>query len=92
MPCSDCIPGTADLDGNASTACENCQLGYYAPSQATACTPCPEGHADLDTDPATPCTTCSSGTYSTAAATVCEPRPDTGSSSIRIAGGISGLS
>eukprot|EP00727_Mastigamoeba_balamuthi_P004529 m51a1_g14074 putative protein (729) ;mRNA; f:1279496-1289436 len=56
-----CPAGTADSDGDSSTACVACAAGQYAPAGAGSCADCAAGATDSDGDPSTPCVACGPG-------------------------------
>eukprot|EP00727_Mastigamoeba_balamuthi_P004528 m51a1_g14073 putative protein serine threonine (554) ;mRNA; r:1273671-1279189 len=56
-----CPAGTADSDGDSSTACVAGAAGQYAPAGAGSCADCAAGATDSDGDPSTPCVACGPG-------------------------------
>eukprot|EP01051_Picozoa_sp_SAG22_P005391 SAG22_NODE_318_length_12494_cov_18.507705_8_plen_1145_part_00 len=55
LACTLCPAGMADTDHHATTLCDECPAGRYAPSGSTECQSCVAGTRDVDADPATPC-------------------------------------
>jgi hypothetical protein len=69
--CEPCSPGTADLDGDPRTACQECPGGRFSGARSILCLPCRAGTRAAAR--ASSCVACAAGEYAPPVNDTCAP-------------------